>query len=64
MIGAEGAQASLLQTEFPTLQILPLSGYHVRYKAKPNGVPACYFISDTKDIPCDQGRKPLVSESY
>jgi len=31
VIGAEGAQANLLQTEFPALQILPLIGYHVRY---------------------------------
>jgi UDP:flavonoid glycosyltransferase YjiC (YdhE family) len=28
---AEGAQAHLLQTEFPSIQILPLPGYHVRY---------------------------------
>ncbi|MES2371982.1 MAG: glycosyltransferase [Bacteroidota bacterium] len=28
---AEGAQAHLLQTEFPSLQILPLAGYRVRY---------------------------------
>lgn len=31
VIGAENPQASLLQTEFPTLQILPLKGYRVRY---------------------------------
>ena len=31
VMGAEGAQASLLQTEFPSLQILPLPGYRVRY---------------------------------
>ena len=31
VIGAEGAQASLLQTEFPSLPILPLIGYRVRY---------------------------------
>ena len=31
LIGAEGVQAILLQTEFPSLQILPLKGYHVRY---------------------------------
>ncbi len=31
VIGAEGAQASLLQTEFPSLQILSLDGYRVRY---------------------------------
>jgi len=31
VMGAEGAQATLLQTEFPSLQILPLIGYHVRY---------------------------------
>ena len=31
VIGAEGAQASLMQTEFPSLQILPLIGYQVRY---------------------------------
>lgn len=28
---AEGAQAHLLQTEFPSMQILPLAGYRVRY---------------------------------
>lgn len=44
MIGAEGAQASLLQTEFPTLQILPLSGYHVRYSKTQWGfLPAILF---------------------
>lgn len=31
IIAAEGAQASLLQTEFPSLQLLPLGGYHIRY---------------------------------
>lgn len=31
LIGAEGAQASLLHTEFPTVQILPLQGYRMRY---------------------------------
>ena len=34
LIGAEGVQAILLQTEFPSLQILPLKGYHVRYSKK------------------------------
>jgi uncharacterized protein (TIGR00661 family) len=31
IIAAEGAQAALLQTEFPHLQILPLPGYRVKY---------------------------------
>lgn len=31
IIAAEGAQAHLLQTEFPTLPILPLAGYRIRY---------------------------------
>jgi uncharacterized protein (TIGR00661 family) len=31
ILAAEGAQAHLLQTEFPSLQILPLQGYRVRY---------------------------------
>ena len=31
ILGAEGTQASLLQTEFPTLTILPLAGYHIHY---------------------------------
>jgi len=33
-LAAEGAQAHLLQTEFPGLMILPLGGYHVRYGRK------------------------------
>jgi uncharacterized protein (TIGR00661 family) len=31
VLAAEGSQASLLATEFPSLQILPLTGYRVRY---------------------------------
>ena len=31
VLAAEGAQASLLSAEFPSLQILPLVGYRVRY---------------------------------
>lgn len=31
LIAAEGGQANLLQTEFPSLQILPLAGYRVQY---------------------------------
>ncbi|MDP1764554.1 MAG: glycosyltransferase [Sediminibacterium sp.] len=31
IIGSEGAQASLLHAEFPSLQILPLPGYQVQY---------------------------------
>lgn len=31
VIAAEGAQANLLQTEFPSLQLLPLEGYRVQY---------------------------------
>jgi uncharacterized protein (TIGR00661 family) len=31
VLAAEGAQASLLQREFPLLQIVPLAGYHIRY---------------------------------
>ncbi len=31
IIAAEGAQAKLLQTEFPHLQMLPLTGYRVKY---------------------------------
>ncbi len=31
ILGAEAAQASLLRTEFPSLLILPLPGYHVKY---------------------------------
>jgi uncharacterized protein (TIGR00661 family) len=34
-IGAEGAQAVLLQKEFPQLTILPLEGYRVRYSKYP-----------------------------
>lgn len=36
LIAAEGAAASLLQTEFPQLQILPLRGYRVQYSRKKN----------------------------
>ncbi|MES2327981.1 MAG: glycosyltransferase [Bacteroidota bacterium] len=31
IVAAEGSQAHLLQTEFPSLAILPLNGYRVRY---------------------------------
>lgn len=31
VLAAGGAQASLLQAEFPSLQILPLGGYHIHY---------------------------------
>lgn len=31
LLGAEGAQAALLQQEFPQLKIIPLSGYRVQY---------------------------------
>ena len=34
LLAAEGAQAHLLQTEFPDLTILPLEGYRVRYSKK------------------------------
>ncbi|MES2003872.1 MAG: glycosyltransferase [Bacteroidota bacterium] len=34
VIAAEGAQAHLLQTEFPTLQLLLLPGYRVRYSKR------------------------------
>jgi len=36
---AEGPQAHLLQTEFPSLQILPLPGYRVRYSKSKWGLP-------------------------
>ncbi|MEO7531683.1 MAG: glycosyltransferase [Sediminibacterium sp.] len=36
---AEGPQAHLLQTEFPSLQILPLEGYRVRYSKSKWGLP-------------------------
>ena len=31
VLAGEGAQASLLQSEFPELQIVTLAGYHIRY---------------------------------
>jgi uncharacterized protein (TIGR00661 family) len=31
LVAAEGAQAHLLQNEFPGLQVIPLAGYRVRY---------------------------------
>ncbi len=31
VLAAEGAQAKLLQTEFPDLAVLPLGGYHIHY---------------------------------
>ena len=34
IIGAEGAQASLLRIEFPSVRILPLGGYQVQYSKK------------------------------
>jgi len=34
ILAAEGAQANLLQTEFPDLQILPLAGYRVSYSKR------------------------------
>lgn len=34
LIGAEGATAALLRSEFPTLQFLPLMGYRVSYSRK------------------------------
>ncbi len=39
IIAAEGAQANLLQTEFPDLQVLPLEGYRVRYSRHPAWLP-------------------------
>lgn len=36
LIAAEGAAATLLQTEFPHLPILPLRGYRVQYSRKKN----------------------------
>lgn len=47
IIGAEGAQASLLQTEFPSLQIIPLAGYHVRYSKSRFG----FLFTLLKQIP-------------
>lgn len=47
IIGAEGAQASLLQTEFPSLQIIPLAGYHVRYSKSRLG----FLFTLLKQIP-------------
>lgn len=38
-LAAEGAQAHLLQTEFPTLTLLPLKGYRVRYSKNKWGLP-------------------------
>jgi len=36
ILAAEGAQASLLQTEFPSLLCLPLEGYKVKYSKDPS----------------------------
>ncbi len=36
---AEGPQAHLLQTEFPSLKILPLPGYRIRYSKSKWGLP-------------------------
>ena len=36
---AEGPQSHLLQTEFPSLQILPLQGYRIRYSKSKWGFP-------------------------
>lgn len=47
IIGAEGAQANLLQTEFPSLQIIPLAGYHVRYSKSRLG----FLFTLLKQIP-------------
>jgi len=47
IIGAEGAQASLLQTEFPSLQILPLTGYRVRYSKSKWG----FFFKILRQLP-------------
>lgn len=41
---AEGPQAHLLQTEFPSLQILPLPGYRVRYSKSKWGLPFKLFM--------------------
>lgn len=47
VIGAEGIQASLLQTEFPSLQILPLVGYRVRYSKSKWG----FFFKILRQLP-------------
>ena len=47
VIGAEGTQAALLQTEFPSLTILPLVGYHVRYSKNKWG----FFFTLLKQVP-------------
>ena len=39
ILAAEGVQASLLNTEFPNLLILPLVGYRVRYSNKKSMLP-------------------------
>jgi hypothetical protein len=37
LIGAEGAQAALLQQEFPDAVVLPLPGYHISYSPAASG---------------------------
>ena len=44
IIAAEGAQANLLQTEFPNLEILPLAGYRVRYSRNRWWLPFALFL--------------------
>lgn len=44
VLAAEGAQASLLQTEFPTLSILPLRGYRVRYSKRRRMLPLSLLV--------------------
>lgn len=39
ILAGEGAQANLLQTEFPSLPCLPLAGYKVRYSKNPALLP-------------------------
>lgn len=39
LIAAEGAQAKLLQTEFPGLLILPLIGYRIKYSKRKRWLP-------------------------
>lgn len=38
MLAGEGAQATLLKTEFPHLPLIPLRGYRVRYSKKKDGM--------------------------
>lgn len=57
VLAAEGAQASLLEAEFPTLQILPLAGYHIHYSKSKWGflltiltqVPRIYRVINTEN---------------